>query len=228
MRRIPRTPFRIVRQTRHFSFSHSVRQTEPSTPEQQPPRLNSTQLAAQKLLDSLSQANSHANLQKHPQTPLPTRGVGPFTRNAETGKRLTREERQEEKAKEYLYEQPDPNVPLPPLLLRPPGLMEPPVQGLGHGIETRTWWQREFEIWFGRYQNPFDVKAQVSRHKSMYVPVRGIIDGRNSYNTEWSPKADRRSVRKTHGKVSPLAAIIKVVLYVTSCSVPSDGSKVCS
>lgn len=168
MRRIPRTSSLILPQTRHFGISHSVRQTEQSTPEQQPPRLTPTQIAAQKLLDSLSQANSHANLQKHPQTPVPTRGVGPFTRNAETGKRLTREERQEEKAKEYLYEQPDPNVPLPPLLLRPPGLIEAPVLGRGHGIETRTWWQREFEIWFGRYQKPFDVKAQVSRHKSMY------------------------------------------------------------
>ena len=94
-----------------------------------------------------------------------------ITRNAETGKRLTFTEREEEKAKEYLYSAPDPNIPLPPLLLRPPGLTEPPVKGKGHGIETRTWWQREFEIWFGRYQKPFDVQAQVARHKTLYVPV---------------------------------------------------------
>jgi hypothetical protein len=151
--------------------SKYTRQPEPSPNSQQPQQqLAPTQLAAQKLLESLNQANSHSNLPKHPQTPIPTRGVGPFTRNAQTGKRLTREERQEEKAKEYLYEQPDPNIPLPPLLLRPPGLDEQPVEGRGHGIETRTWWQREFEIWFGRYQKPFDVKAQVSRHKSMYSP----------------------------------------------------------
>jgi hypothetical protein len=139
----------------------------------------------------------------HPQAPIPTRGIGPFTRHAETGKRLTFREREEEKAKEYLYEKPDLNQPLPPLLLRPPGLAEPPVQGTGHGKETRAWWQREFEIWFGRYQKPFDVQAQIERHKTMYYVPRASLtyDYRNSYHTEWSPKADRRSVRKTHGKV---------------------------
>jgi hypothetical protein len=143
---------------------------------------------------------AHSKLTKHPQAPLPTTGLGPFTRNAETGKRLTFQERQEEKAKEYLYERPDLNQPLPPLLLRPPGLSAPPTQGEGHGKEVRSWWQRELEIWFGRYQKPFDVQAQVQRHKTMYFSVR-LIDGRNSYHTEWSPKADRRSVRRTHGKV---------------------------
>ena len=28
-----------------------------------------------------------------------------------------------------------------------------------------------------------------------------VANCRNSYHTEWSPKADRRSVRRTHGKV---------------------------
>lgn len=119
---------------------------------------------AQEILNSLS----HAKLTKHPQSPLPTRGVGPFTRNAQTGERLTLKQRTEEKAKEYLYEQPDPDIPLPPLLLRPPGLVQPPQKGQGHGKELRRWWQREFEIWFGRYQKPFDVQAQMDRHKTMY------------------------------------------------------------
>jgi hypothetical protein len=119
---------------------------------------------------------AHSNLTKHPQAPAPTKGIGPFTTNVETGKRLTFREREEEKAKEYLYEKPDLNQPLPPLLLRPPGLSEPPRQGQGHGKETRSWWQREFEIWFGRYQKPFDVQAQVQRHKTMYSPLTNSID----------------------------------------------------
>jgi hypothetical protein len=129
------------------------------------PKLKPTHILAQKTLDALQSKQPSGN---HPQTPLPLRGFGPFTRNAETGKRLTFTEREEEKAKEYLYEQPDPNQPLPPLLLRPPGLTEAPTKGIGHGSESRRWWQKEFEIWFGRYQRPFDVQSQLSRHKTLY------------------------------------------------------------
>ena len=111
---------------------------------------------------------AHKSLQNHPQAPIPTKGLGPFTKNAITGKRLTYIERREERAKEYLYERPDLNQPLPPLLLNPPGLKEEPVVGVGHGRETRKWWQRELEIWFGRYHKPFDIKAQLERHRNLY------------------------------------------------------------
>src|SRR5438477_13101661 len=80
---------------------------------------------------------AHTKLADHPQAPLPTGGFGPFTFNVETKERLTFKEREEEKAKEYLYSAPDPNMPLPPLLLRPPGLADPPEKGKGHGKETR-------------------------------------------------------------------------------------------
>jgi hypothetical protein len=142
-----------------YQSSHAPSPPEP--PQYKPP------FPSNETLKALAQAKSHANLTNHPQAPLSTRGFGPFTRNVETGKRLTFAEREEEKAKEYLYSVPDPNIPLPPLLLRPPGLTEPPEKGKGHGIETRSWWQKEFEIWFGRYQKPFDVQAQMSRHKTL-------------------------------------------------------------
>ena len=151
MRKVPRAAIRSS------SITKCLFQSNPS------PRPPSPKYA-QEILNSIA----HAKLTKHPQAPLPTRGIGPFTRSSKTGERLSFKEREEEKAKEYLYEQPDPNIPLPPLLLRPPGLVEAPEKGEGHGKETRTWWQREFEIWFGRYQKPFDVQAQLNRHKTMY------------------------------------------------------------
>jgi len=81
-------------------------------------------------------------------------------------------------AKEYLHTQPDPNIALPPLLLRPPGLDQPPKEHEGHGKETRKWWQREAEIWFGRYNQPFNVKSQLARHKATYVVfVKALIEG---------------------------------------------------
>jgi hypothetical protein len=103
---------------------------------------------------------------------------------------MTYREREEEIAKEYLYTEPDPEQILPPLLLRPPGMETKPKEGEGHGKELRPWWKRELEIWFGRYKQPFNAQAQLERHRR-----------NNSYYTEWSPKADRRSVRRTHGKV---------------------------
>jgi hypothetical protein len=164
MRRLPRAFRRnSVSQFRFFTTSHYLHQT--SAPNPPPPQLKPTRILSEKTLETL---HSPPPSERHPQTPLPTRGFGPFTRNAETGQRLTFREREEERAKEYLYEQPDPNQPLPPLLLRPPGLREPPVPGIGHGTETRKWWQREFEIWFGRYQKPFDVQAQLARHRKLY------------------------------------------------------------
>lgn len=164
MRRNPRYIVASNRQCRFFATSSFLHQsTSPVSPSS---KQNHSPVTSQEILNS----ESHAKLQDHPQAPLPTKGFGPFTRNTETGKRLTFLEREEEKAKEYLYTQPDPNLPLPPLLLRPPGLANRREQGQGHGEETRTWWQREFEIWFGRYQKPFDVRAQVSRHRTLYSP----------------------------------------------------------
>lgn len=163
MRRLPRGVLRhSVSQFRFSTTTHYLQQISPPTPQLKP-----TNVLSEKTLEPHSE--------KHPQTPLPTHGFGPFTRNAETGQRLTFREREEERAKEYLYEQPDPNQPLPPLLLRPPGLREPPVQGIGHGVETRSRWQREFEIWFGRYQKPFDVQAQLSRHRKLYSPSQSSL-----------------------------------------------------
>jgi len=185
MRKLPRILPPVI-EFRSFTTSYRLLQSPPS-PEPPKPQLKpENYLTPDQLTHRL-----HKNLTNHPQAPLPTKGFGPFTRDRETGKRLTLLERTEERAKEYLYSEPDPNQPLPPLLLRPPGLTEPPKEGDGHGKETRSWWRRELEIWFGRYQNPFDVKAQLARHRR-----------ENSYQTEWSPKADRRSVRRTHGKVS--------------------------
>ena len=152
MRRLSRPTSSSLR-----AFHTSIRHLNENVPQRLKPELNLTpnQLATL----------SHKKLKQHPQAPLPTKGLGPFKRDAETGKRLSFQEREEEKAKEYLYEKPDLNQPLPPLLLKPPGLESPP--GEGHGKETRKWWQREMEIWFGRYQKPFDVKAQVERHKAL-------------------------------------------------------------
>jgi hypothetical protein len=130
-----------------------------------PPKPSSHSFLSRQLVDSLEASKD----KPHPQEPVPTKGFGPFTRNAETGKRLSFKEREEEKAKEYLHTQPDPNIPLPPLLLRPPGSDEPPKEHEGHGKETRKWWQREAEIWLGRYNQPFNVKAQVARHKATYI-----------------------------------------------------------
>jgi hypothetical protein len=156
--RVPR-PLPFVFQYRAFASSSPHYQT-PEPPEQPPaPTFKSKYVPVNYL--------AHRNLKNHPQAPAPTSGFGPWTRNAETRKRLTFKEREEEKAKEYLYSEPDPNMPLPPLLLIPPGLSDPPIQGKGHGIETRTFWQREFEIWFGRYQRPFNVQAQLARHRKM-------------------------------------------------------------
>jgi len=161
MRRLPRRQLYAF-QCRSFTTS------PPKYNENQPSRFKPEHLLTKEQLAMIA----HSKLTKHPQAPLPTKGVGPFTRNTETGQRLSFQERQEEKAKEYLYEKPDLNQPLPPLLLRPPGLSEPPREGEGHGKETRKWWQKELEIWFGRYQKPFDVQAQTDRHKSMYYPVK--------------------------------------------------------
>jgi hypothetical protein len=162
MRRIPRHILPSTPQCRFFVTSNYLCQSIGPIPPS--PEHKHSHDASQDNLNS----RSHAKLKEHPQAPTPTRGFGPFTRNTETGKRLTFLEREEEKAKEYLYSQPDPNLPLPPLLLLPPGLAEPPEQGIGHGKEIRSWWQREFEIWFGRYQKPFDVQSQVERHRTMY------------------------------------------------------------
>ena len=180
-------------QFRSLTTSYRFLQSPPS-PEPSKPQFNSENFP-RFTTDQLTHLQ-HKNLTHHPQAPLPTKGFGPFTRNLETGKRLTFVEREEEKAKEYLYSEPDPNQPLPPLLLRPPGLPDPPKAGEGHGKETKSWWRREFEIWFGRYHQPFNVQAQLERHRR-----------ENSYHTEWSPKADRRSVRRTHGKVHADALI---------------------
>lgn len=185
MRQLPRIFPLAPIQCRCFSTGYRLLQPSPS-PEPTKPQLKPEDYLTP---DQLTRRR-HKTLTNHPQAPLPIKGFGPFTRNRETGKRLNYVEREEEKAKEYLYSEPDPNQPLPPLLLRPPGLADPPKEGQGHGKETRSWWRRELEIWFGRYQKPFDVKAQLERHRR-----------ENSYNTEWSPKADRRSVRRTHGKV---------------------------
>ena len=157
--RVPR-PLPLLFQCRRFTLS-SPHYQDPETPQQQPPvpTFKSKYVPINYI--------AHRNLKDHPQAPAPLSGFGPWTRNLETGKRLTFKEREEEKAKEYLYSEPDPNMPLPPLLLIPPGLSDPPVQGKGHGIETRTMLQREFEIWFGRYRNPFDVQAQLARHRKL-------------------------------------------------------------
>jgi hypothetical protein len=157
--RVVRQPF--VFQCRRFTLSSPLYQT-PESPEQ-PPAPTFKSISKHVPVNYLA----HRSLKNHPQAPVATTGFGPWTRNSETGKRLSFKEREEEKAKEYLYSEPDPNMPLPPLLLIPPGLTDPPVQGKGHGIETRTWWQREFEIWFGRYQKPFDVQAQLARHRQL-------------------------------------------------------------
>lgn len=142
-----------------------LRQSPPSPSDPPKPKVKPLQSPPTEIINSITRAK----IKKHPQTPLPIKGFGPFTRNTETGERLTFREREEEKAKEYLYTQPDPDQPLPPLLLRPPGLPDPPVLGQGHGKETRRWWQKELEIWFGRYQKPFDVQAQLSRHRELYT-----------------------------------------------------------
>ena len=158
MRRLPRHRLPCTSQLRFFSISSRYYQSpSPSPPE------------PQQFKRPISPHESHFKLSNHPQAPLPTQGFGPWTRNLETGQRLTFLEREEEKAKEYLYSVPDPNQPLPPLLLRPPGLPDPPEKGQGHGKETRTWWQKELEIWFGRYRKPFDVQAQLARHRNLYA-----------------------------------------------------------
>jgi hypothetical protein len=206
MRRIPPRNFLSAHQTRSFSLSPLRRQQLP--PElkpidssernsSSPPKPNPRLVLPQELVDTLESLQD----KPHPQQPIPTKGFGPFIRHAETGKRLTFREREEEKEKDYLHTQPDPNSPLPPLLLRPPGLEEPPRVHEGHGKETRKWWQRELEIWFGRYNQPFGVKAQLARHRATYQPLKTrVLTKRNSYHTEWSQDADRRSVRRTHGK----------------------------
>jgi len=163
-----RSPYQI----RLFSVSRPCRQhtppdLSPIDPSQRPSRPKPTTphgILPQEPVDPLASSDD----KPHPQQPIPTKGFGPFTRHAETGKRLTFKEREEEMAKEYLHTQPDPNVPLPPLLLRPPGLDKPPRVHDGHGKETRKWWQREAEIWFGRYSQPFNVKAQLARHRATY------------------------------------------------------------
>jgi hypothetical protein len=178
MRRIPPRLLAHPHQIRAFSLSIHYRQhlppeLKPIDPSDPPPpsKPSSHPFLPRPLVDSLEASKD----QPHPQEPVPTKGFGPFTRNAETGKRLSFQEREEEKAKEYLHTQPDPNIPLPPLLLRPPGLDEPPKVHEGHGKETRKWWQREAEIWFGRYSQPFNVKAQLARHKATYVFIVGKI-----------------------------------------------------
>lgn len=185
MRRLPLILSPPSLQPRFFTTGYRLLQSPPSSEPPKPQLKPEDYMTPDQLTHRL-----HQTLTNHPQAPLPTKGFGPFTRDIETGKRLSFIEREEEKAKEYLYSEPDPNQPLPPLLLRPPGLADPPREGEGHGKETRSLWRRELEIWFGRYQKPFDVKAQLERHRK-----------ENSYHTEWSPKADRRSVRRTHGKV---------------------------
>jgi hypothetical protein len=106
---------------------------------------------------------SHWKLSDHPQASFTKRHIS----QRQTEKRRTKAIREEQKAKEYLYTEPDPSLPLPPLLLRPPGLPEPPEKGKGHGAETKKWWQKELEIWFGRYRRPFDVKSQMERHREL-------------------------------------------------------------
>jgi hypothetical protein len=139
---------------------------------------------------------------QHPQAPIATTGFSYWVRHAETGKRLTLEERQEEAKKQYLYTEPPPDGKLPPILLNPPGLPQPPVLGQGQGKETRKWWQRELEIWIGRYNSPFNVQVQLERHRKLYFQSNCTTDlDSNTYYTEWTRKADRRSVRLAHGKV---------------------------